>query len=136
MKTSRLSLSRRDNEPPAATSRFGWRYHHLGIPNAQSHPGERYLDHLKITVCGFDSSLFGIEWMRFDPECDVPDIVRTIPHIAFEVDDLDKALVGFDVIIHPNSPSEGVRAAFIVENGAPIELIEFRTQAASSTPGR
>jgi len=26
----------------------------------------------------------------------------------------------------PNSPSKGVRAAMIIHNGAPIELIEFR----------
>jgi hypothetical protein len=28
-------------------------------------------------------------------------------------------------LIPPNSPSDGVRVAFIVQNGAPIELLEF-----------
>jgi hypothetical protein len=28
-------------------------------------------------------------------------------------------------LIAPNSPSGGVRVAFIAENGAPIELMEF-----------
>lgn len=123
---------RKDHEPPSAVSRLGWKYHHLGIPSTAVHDGEKRLDHLKLTVCGFDTSLFGVEWMRFDEDCDVPDLIRTTPHVAFEVDDLDKALEGFDVLVPPGSPSQGVRAAVIVENGAPIELIEFRSPAGAS----
>ena len=44
---------------------------------------------------------------------------------AFEVSDLASELVGREILIAPNSPSDGVRVAFIVENGAPIELLEF-----------
>lgn len=31
----------------------------------------------------------------------------------------------FEIISEPGTPSEGVRAAMIKHNGAPIELIEF-----------
>ncbi len=44
---------------------------------------------------------------------------------SFEVSDLESELVGREILIAPNSPSDGVRVAFIVENGAPIELLEF-----------
>ena len=60
------------------------------------------------------------------PEASVPDLVRTVPHVAFEVDDLAAEIEGKEIIIPPNSPSDGVRVAFIVENGAPIEFLEFR----------
>jgi hypothetical protein len=36
-----------------------------------------------------------------------------------------EANAGREILIPPNSPSDGVRVAFIVENGAPIELLEF-----------
>jgi hypothetical protein len=117
---------RQDHEPPPAISKDGWRYHHLGIPTDVPKPGERYIEHLKIHVPGFDTSPYGIEWMRFDPDCPISELVRTVPHIAFEVDDLDSALEGKEVLSLPGSPSEGVRAAMIVHNGAPIELIEFQ----------
>ena len=39
--------------------------------------------------------------------------------------DLSSERAGREILIPPNSPSEGVRVAFIVENGAPIELLEF-----------
>ena len=117
---------RHDHELPPVVAKNGWRYHHLGIPTDVPKPGERYIEHLKIHVAGFETSPYGIEWMRFDPDCPVSELVRTVPHVAFEVDDLDSALEGKEILSFPGSPSEGVRAAMIVHNGAPIELIEFR----------
>jgi hypothetical protein len=67
----------------------------------------------------------GVEWMRFDPDCPLPELVKTVPHVAFEVDDLEAELAGKDILIQPNSPSTGVTAAFIVDNGAPIEFLCF-----------
>ncbi|MBP1649153.1 MAG: hypothetical protein H6Q30_2598 [Bacteroidetes bacterium] len=117
---------RADHEPPIATAQLGWRYHHMGIPTTESRPGEKYLPHLKIYVSGFDTSPFGIEWMRFEPDCKVSELVRTVPHIAFEVDNLEEALQGRTLLGKIGSPSSGVRAAMIIDNGAPVELIEFR----------
>jgi hypothetical protein len=121
-----MSDKRLDHEPPFAVSRLGWRYHHLGIPTSVRRPDERYLPHLKFAVSGFETSPFGIEWMRFDPDCPVSELIRTIPHLAFEVDDLDAALEGWTLIGEVGSPSGGVRTAMILDNGAPVELIEFK----------
>ena len=121
-----VQKKRKDHEPPSVVAQQGWRYHHLGIPTTTAKPGERYLKHLKIRVSGFETSPYGIEWMRFESDCPVSELVQTIPHVAFEVDDLDSALVGKEIIGPPGSPSGGVRAAMIVHNGAPVELIEFR----------
>ena len=68
---------------------------------------------------------FGIQWMRFDADCPLPEIVQRVPHLAFEVDDLDAALIGREVLIEPNSPSPGVRVAFVLEDGAPVEFLEY-----------
>jgi hypothetical protein len=101
------------------------KYHHLGIPTTEQRPGETYLERFKVYVAGYESSPFGIEWMRFEPDSPFPELVKTVPHVAFEVDDLDAALAGHEVLIAPNSPSRGVRVAFIVHDGAPVEFLEF-----------
>ncbi|MGA7766612.1 MAG: hypothetical protein WCA27_10370, partial [Candidatus Sulfotelmatobacter sp.] len=62
---------------------------------------------------------------RFEPEAPVPELVRTVPHVAFEVDDLSAEIAGKEILIAPNSPSPGVTVAFIVENGAPVEFLQF-----------
>jgi len=121
-----MSRKRQDHEEPAAIAERGWRYHHLGIPTTVPRPDERYLPHLKLYVSGFDKSPFGIEWMRFEPDCPVSELVRTVPHIAFEVDNLEEALIGQTLLGEVTSPSEGVRVAMILDDGAPVELLEFR----------
>jgi hypothetical protein len=101
------------------------RYHHLGIPTTKPRLGERYLPALRMFVSGFDTSPFGVEWMRFEEGSPVPQLVQQIPHVAFEVDDLEAELEGHEVIIAPTSPSDGIRVAFVVHDGAPVEFIEI-----------
>jgi hypothetical protein len=101
------------------------RYHHLGIPTTTPKPGETYLEAYKIFCTDHENNPFGIQWMRFEADCPLPELVKTVPHVAFEVDDLAKALEGHDVLIAPNSPSGGVTVAFVVCDGAPVEFLEF-----------
>src|SRR5215472_1535754 len=121
---------RLNHEPPAVTAKLGWRYHHIGIPHTQPRAQEHHVAHLGVHVSGFETSPYGIEWIRFEPHCGVPAIVRTVPHIAFAVDDLDEALKGREILIAPTEPSVGVRVAFILDDGAPVELLEFDTATA------
>lgn len=100
------------------------RYHHIGIPTEVVRDGERHLPALGMYVSGWEESPFGVEWMRFEPDSPLPELVRTVAHVAFEVDDLDAALEGREVIIEPTSPSEGILVAFVVHDGAPVEFIE------------
>jgi len=102
-----------------------YRYHHVGIPTAVPFEGMTRLDHLRIACTDHESNPFGIQWMCYDAECAVPPLVREVAHVAFEVDNLELALVGKTVIIPPNSPSPGVLVAFIEEAGAPVELLQF-----------
>jgi hypothetical protein len=101
------------------------KYHHIGIPTDVPRPGEEYDEKYKLYTSGYSQSPYGVEWMRFDQKCSVPELVKTVPHIAFVVDDLAAAIEGKEVLIAPNSPTEGVTVAFIVDNGAPIEFLQF-----------
>jgi len=107
-----------------------YKYHHLGIPTNKSMAGEKYLQEYKVYHCGYENSEYGIEWMRYEDDCLLPEIVKTIPHVAFEVDDIHVAIKGKKVIIEPNSPSPGTVVAFIEENGAPIEFIQLTENGA------
>jgi hypothetical protein len=122
------TYKRQDHEPPMAIEKWGWRYHHLGIPTNKPIQGETYLPDYKLYFSGFDSSPFGIEWMRYEKDSPINEKIKTAPHIAFEVDNLDLELsrYNFNVITPPNSPGSGVRVAMIEHNGAIIELIEFK----------
>jgi len=101
------------------------RYHHLGIPTENMVEGMVYIEHLKVWATDHEANPFGIQWMKYDNECLIPEIVRRVAHMAFAVDDLREAIRGKNVIIAPNSPSPGVWVAFIEEAGAPIEFLQI-----------
>ena len=101
------------------------KFNHIGIPTTARFEGEIDLPHLKVTVSDHQSNPFGIQWQRYWEGAAVPDLVRTVAHVAFEVDDLEQALRGQEVIIPPNSPSAGVIVAFINVAGAPVELLQI-----------
>lgn len=122
-----MNKIRMDNELPCSVTEWGWKYHHLGIPTEKKMPGEIYLPEFKVFVSGFDTCPFGIEWMRYERGSPISRLVRTVPHLAFEVKDIDHELDihDFKVITWPESNTEGIRVAMIEYNGAPVELIEF-----------
>ena len=101
------------------------KFNHIGIPTAGSFEGEIPLPHLKLTVSDHQANPFGIQWQRYWEDAPYPDLVKTVPHVAFEVDDLTAALKDQRVIIEPNSPSRGVMVAFIEVSGAPVELMQI-----------
>lgn len=95
------------------------------MPTTRKIEGEEYLKEYRIFHFGYGDNPYGIEWMRYEDECELPELVKTMPHIAFEVENVYEAIRGKNVIIEPNSPSEGCLVAFIEECGMPIEFIQF-----------
>ena len=116
---------RREHEPPLAIAEWGWRFHHLGVPTLEPKTGEVHLAELGMHVTGFGTSPYGVEWMRFDPDSPIHPLIQRVPHLAFEVDDLEAALEGKAPLGEMTSPMAGVRVAMIVYDGAPVELLEF-----------
>ncbi len=102
-----------------------YRFNHIGIPTTRKLKNEKYLPDLDIYVSGYEENEFNVEWMRYGKQCKAPDIVKRLPHVAFEVDDIFEAIKGHEVIIEPNAPSDGVIVAFILVNEAPIELMQW-----------
>jgi len=121
-------MNRKEQDLPEATEKWGWKYHHLGIPTSRIMPEERYLPQFKFYISGFPDSPFGVEWMRFEADSPMDELIQTVPHIAFEVENLDRELEihDFEILAAPNSPMDDVRVAMIKHKGIPIELIEFK----------
>ena len=123
------SSGRADSELPRCVVQWGWQFHHLGVPTAEQRPDERYLPQFGFYVSGFPTSPVGVEWMRFAPDSPIEELIQQVPHLAFVVDDLDQELAahGLEVLTPPNPPSQGVRVAMVVIDGAPVELMEFNS---------
>jgi len=97
----------------------------MGMPTKTPRDGETYLERFKVFCTDHEDNPFGIQWMRYEADCPLPDVVKSLPHLAFEVDDLREAIKGHKVLIEPNSPSKGVTVAFVLWDGMPVEFLEF-----------
>ena len=104
------------------------KFSHIGIPTKEPFDGEIDLPLLKMTVSDHENNSYGIQWQRYWDGSPYPELVKSVPHVAFEVSDLMAELIGKKIIIEPNSPSEGLMVAFIEVNGAPVELMEYTKQ--------
>jgi len=104
------------------------KFDHIGIPTTGNFEGEIDIPHLKMTVSNHEDSPYGIQWQRYWEDAPYPELVETVPHVAFIVKDIKEELIGKNIIIKPNSPSEGLVVAFIEVNGAPVELMEYEKE--------
>ena len=100
------------------------RFDHIGIPTVGPFDGEIDLPHLHMTVSDHQDNPYGIQWQRYWDSSPLPELIKTVPHVAFEVDDLAAAIEGQHVIVEPNSPSPGVLVAMLEVRGAPVELMQ------------
>jgi hypothetical protein len=62
------------------------KFNHIGIPTTANFEGEIDLPHLKITVSDHEDNPFGIQWQRYWEDAPYPDLVKLVPHVAFEAE--------------------------------------------------
>lgn len=57
--------------------------------------------------------------------------LRTEPHVAYRVDDLEQAIAGHEVVLGPFDPSGYgfARVAFVNADGALVEFLEYADPA-------
>jgi hypothetical protein len=99
-------------------------FHHLGIPTSEPKPRERFSARFGMYTSDGECTTLHIQWHRFEPDSSLHPLIRTIPHPAFRVADLDRAIKGYPLLLGPYEPIPGFRVAIIEDGGYPIELIE------------
>lgn len=102
------------------------KYDHYGVPTTEKRKDETYVEvgGFKFYSTPYKGNRWHIQWHRFPEDSGLPELVTKVPHIAFQVDDLDKEIEGEKILFGPYSPLDGYRVAMIEEQGLPVELIE------------
>ena len=101
----------------------GMQYFHLGIPTKEDMKWDAYLENLKVHIQEYENDPFGIEWMKFEPGSPMPKIIQERPHVAFLVNDLDKAIKGMKLLVPVSIPRPGIKTCFIEHKGIGIEFV-------------
>jgi hypothetical protein len=102
------------------------RFDHVGIPTSRRMPGERFVESTRCWVTSPRDHAFNVEWLRYEPDSPVEGPLRTEPHVAYRVDDVERAVEGHDVLAAPFDVGDGfVRVAFVEVNGAVVEFMQY-----------
>ena len=101
-------------------------FHHFGVPTKSKSNGESYLEGAKLYLTDPTSHPFRVEFLRFMEDSPMPELLRTWPHAAFVVPDMDAALAGKNVLIQPFDATDEFRCAFVVDGDALIEVMVRR----------
>jgi hypothetical protein len=103
-----------------------YEFHHLGIPTDEKRADERFSARFGMYTSDDASRTPRIQWHRFTNESCLHPLIQSVPHLAFKVSDLDRALLGQKLLLGPYEPIEGFRVAIIDDGGKPIEFIETK----------
>src|SRR5437867_873547 len=93
-------------------------FDHVGLHTTEHKPGEVWVEVNRVWVTSPRDDPCNIEWLRFEPDSPAPVELRTMPHLAYRVGDVDRALEGHEVVLEPFDVGEGFATlAFVNVNG-------------------
>ena len=99
-------------------------FDHVGIVTTKQLPATKFDTDGRSWITSPRANAANVEWLRFQPDSPVTGALRTEPHIAYRVADLDSALTGHDLIYPPFVEGNGfARSAFVLLDGV---VVEFR----------
>lgn len=70
-----------------------YEFHHTGIPTEVESPDEIFSPAAGMFTSD-NPGRFRIQWHRFLPDSSLHPLIKTLPHVAFKVDDLAAAIEG------------------------------------------
>ncbi|OON38731.1 hypothetical protein BTJ39_16705 [Izhakiella australiensis] len=100
-----------------------YQFHHLGIPLEDGINEGIYSEKAGMYTTD-NPGKFRVQWHRFTADSPLHTLIKTVPHVAFKVEDLDAAIEGEEVILGPYEPIDDYRVAIINDAGVPVELIQ------------
>jgi hypothetical protein len=99
------------------------RFDHIGIPTDEERPGEMYVPETKVWVTDPLQHPQRIEYLRFASDSPVTGPLRTQPHIAFQVDDLEREVADSEVLLGPFYATKTLQVVFVTQDGALFEFM-------------
>lgn len=100
-----------------------YRYHHMGVPTTEIRPNEKYSEAFGMYTSDLEGD-FRIQYHRFTEDSPLHPLLKTMPHVAIQIEVLQEAIQGYEILLGPYEPIPGYKVAIINNGGVPVELIE------------
>jgi hypothetical protein len=104
------------------------RFDHIGVVATERQPGESWVESTRVWVTSPRAHPFNVEFVRFEDDSPITGLLRTEPHVAYRVDDVEAAIDGHVVLAEPFQPAPDpgfLTVAFIEVDGAVVEFMQY-----------
>ena len=102
------------------------RFDHIGVVTSEKKERESWVEATRVWVTSPRDHPYNVEFIRFEPDSPVTGPLRTQPHVAYRVDEVDKAIEGHEVVLEPFDVGNGfVTVAFVDVGGALVEFMQY-----------
>jgi hypothetical protein len=119
--------SRKASLPQFDRSRFD----HVGVVTSERKRDESWVEATRVWVTSPRAHPYNVEFLRFEPDSPVTGPLRTEPHVAYRVEDVEGSVRraeadGATVLAEPFDVGGGfVRVGFVQFDGAVVEFMQY-----------
>jgi hypothetical protein len=101
-------------------------FDHVGLITEEKRAGESWVEATRVWVTSPRAHPFHVEWLRFESDTPVTGPLRTEPHVAYRVADVNVAVEGHEVLAEPFDVGDGfATVAFVQIDGAVVEFMQY-----------
>lgn len=102
-------------------------FDHVGITTAIRQPDENWVEQSRVWVTNPRNHPEHIEFLRYEPDSTVPDIIKASPHIAFRVSSHKEHLQqpGVEIIIPPFVVGDFLEVVFVRKYNTIFEYMHY-----------
>jgi hypothetical protein len=102
------------------------KFDHIGLVTTERKDGETWVEATRVWVTNPREHPYNVEFVRFEPDSPVTGPLRSDPHVAYRVDDVEAAIEGCRLLAAPFEVGGGfARVAFVEIGGAIVELMQY-----------
>ncbi len=111
---------------PSAAQFDRSRFDHVGLITDAEQPDESWVEATRVWVTSPRAHPYNVEFLRFEPDTPVTGPLRTQPHVAYRVADVQRAVEGHEVLAEPFDVGNGfLTVAFVDVEGAIVEFMQY-----------
>jgi len=97
---------------------------HTGIPVFEKQDDMSFIEPLKVWITDASKHPYKIEFLYFEPDSPMAAAIQEEAHVAYVVDDIEKALQGKSVL-WPVTTFPTMKIAFVYDGGIPVEYVQL-----------
>ena len=100
-------------------------FDHVGITTTVPQPDENWVEQSRVWVTNPCNHPEHIEFLRYEHDTTVPEIVRANPHIAYRVAALEPHIASQDILIPPFVVGDFLEVVFIWKYNTVFEYMHY-----------